>query len=573
VHSEKSTFIVKITYFFLRKDRVNFVSLCMFKKTAPTQIDMFQEVRAHLSDRKNSILDDPTSWHNVFLREVTQRVDESVFEPLFKAAGRPNASLRILLAMMILKEGNGWSDEQLFNSCRFDIRCMRALGLYHIGEDIPVESTYYEFRRRLTEHNKNGGCDLVGEAFNGAVRGQIEAFNLKGEKVRMDSKLIQSNIGKASRLDLILETVKVSIVHLALDPLSGKLNNEDMDLLKSIKSKTTSNITYPLNSEEKKRMIKRLGNIIRHLLPFCSEGSQLHRLYREQYRDEPDKGDDQGGGKEAVPKEAKDVATDSLQSPHDPEAAYRRKGHGKSKQQVTGYHTNVTETISEENQFQLITDVQTQAANICEDAFLLPAIEGSNSVLDIDGTGQKNVNHVTTDGGYDSRANREAMVQEGSPHWNMDGHKGGKQRYELGHDAYGNLTAYCKWTKANCRTFQAPTVDKHVILHPNGTKRYLTGEQIQHYFRLQDHHAKQNPDEINIRPNVESTIHQVFHRLLKRDKMKYRGKYKCKMYCISRAFWVNFTRILKNEVETALILLFSLIWTREEHRIVSKWVI
>ena len=534
----------------------------MFKKTVPPQLDMFEDLSFHLSDRKNSILDDPKSWHNVFLREVTQRVDESVFEPLFKAGGRPNAPLRVLLAMMILKEGNGWSDEQLFDYCRFNIRCMRALGLYHVGDDIPVESTYYEFRRRLTEHNKNEKVDLVGKAFSNAVRGQIEAFNLRGEKVRMDSKLIQSNIRRASRLDLILETVRVSITYLELSVLAGKLDEKDIALLESLKSKTTSNIAYPLNNEEKKDMLIRLGNIIKHLLPYCNEGSHLHRLYNEQYHEVEDKGDDKGPGKKTLLKEAKELTSDSLQSAHDPEAAFRRKGHGNSEQQVTGYHANVTETISDVNEIQLITDVQTEAANICEDAFLSPAIEGSNNVLNTDGTWNKTINHVTTDGGYDSKANRETMALEGSPHWNMDSHKGGKQRYEIGYDEQGNLTAYCKWTKTHCETSKAQRVDKYLILHKDGTKRYLTDEQIKNYFILQDHHEKQDPKDINIRANVESTIHQVFHRLLKRNKIKYRGKYKCKMYCFSRAYWTNFTRIMKHEVEKAQLLLFLMLWPK-----------
>src|SRR5665811_1174560 len=125
----------------------------MFKKTLPPQIDMFKDLSNHLSDRKASLLDDPASWHNVFLSEVTQRVDESVFAPLFNEGGRPNAPLRVLLAMMVLKEGNGWSDEQLFDNCRFNLRCMAALGLRHIDDDVPVESTYYEFRRRLAGHS------------------------------------------------------------------------------------------------------------------------------------------------------------------------------------------------------------------------------------------------------------------------------------------------------------------------------------------------------------------------------------------------------------------------------------
>ena len=100
-------------------------------------MDMFRDLTTQMSDRKTSILNDPNSWHNVFLREVTQRVDESVFAPLFNQGGRPNSPLRVLLAMMVLKEGNGWSDEQLFDNCRFNIRCMRALGLCHIDDDIP----------------------------------------------------------------------------------------------------------------------------------------------------------------------------------------------------------------------------------------------------------------------------------------------------------------------------------------------------------------------------------------------------------------------------------------------------
>ncbi|MBK8604229.1 MAG: hypothetical protein IPN87_14635 [Saprospiraceae bacterium] len=77
-----------------------------------------------------------------------------------------------------------------------------------------------------------------------------------------------------------------------------------------------------------------------------------------------------------------------------------------------------TETISDVNEIQLITDVQTEAANICEDAFLSPAIEGSNNVLNTDGTWNKTINHVTTDGGYDSKVNRETML--GDSTWEQD---------------------------------------------------------------------------------------------------------------------------------------------------------
>jgi hypothetical protein len=536
----------------------------MFKKTSPPQTDMFKDLTAHLSDRKTSILDDPTSWQNVFFREVTRRVDESVFEPLFNEGGRPNAPLRVLLAMMVLKEGNGWSDEQLFDSCRFNIRCMRALGLYSIDEDVPVESTYYEFRRRLALHNAEHGGDIVGDAFRCAVRGQIRAHNIKGEKIRMDSKLIQSNIAKAGRLELVLETVRVSTANMDLGPLSGVLDKADVDLLRSLRSKTASNVAYPLDNGEKKGMLERLGHIIRELLPHCGGDGVLARLYREQYQEIPDDGNGdpkgtEGPAEKVEPKKAKEIPADSLQSVHDPEAAYRRKGHGKGEQKVSGYHANVTETFGEGNPFELLTDVRTEAANICEDAFLLPAVEGSDGVLE----GQS-VEHVTTDGGYDSRANREAMADADGPHWNMALHKGAKQRYGLGRDGDGNLTAYCKKTETRCKVSFSKKAGKHVIHHGDGTRRYMTGEDVESYLLLQNQMASQDEGDINIRPNVESTVHQMFHRLLKRDKVKYRGKYKCNMYVFSRAYWTNFRRILKNEVEQAVLLLFSLICPRKD---------
>jgi len=154
----------------------------MFKTIPSPQIDMFKNLTSQLSDRKTSILDDPASWHNVFFREVTQRVDESVFEPLFLEGGRPNSPLRVLLAMMVLKEGNGRSDEQLYDNCRFNMRCMRALGLYRIGDDVPVESTYYEFRRRLAVYSSEHALDLVPEDFRCTIREQIKAHNIKGRR-------------------------------------------------------------------------------------------------------------------------------------------------------------------------------------------------------------------------------------------------------------------------------------------------------------------------------------------------------------------------------------------------------
>jgi hypothetical protein len=66
------------------------------------------------------------------------------------------------------------------------------------------------------------------------------------------------------------------------------------------------------------------------------------------------------------PKPGKEISANSLLSPDDPEATFRRKGN----QTYQGYVTNVTETCDPENPFQLIVQVQT-SPNTTQDAALL----------------------------------------------------------------------------------------------------------------------------------------------------------------------------------------------------------
>ncbi len=57
-----------------------------------------------------------------------------------ETVGRPNAPVRVLVSMMILKEGHGWSDAALYEHCRFNLLVMRALGLLSLS-DVAAAST------------------------------------------------------------------------------------------------------------------------------------------------------------------------------------------------------------------------------------------------------------------------------------------------------------------------------------------------------------------------------------------------------------------------------------------------
>jgi hypothetical protein len=90
------------------------------------------------------------------------------------------------------------------------------------------------------------------------------------------------------------------------------------------------------------------------------------------------------------PRPGAEIGADSLQSPHDPEATYRRKG---GEDYRGGYVVAVSETCDPSNDVQLITDVQV-APNTTDDAELLARSLEAQSERDLA------VDQMTTDGGF-----------------------------------------------------------------------------------------------------------------------------------------------------------------------------
>ena len=80
----------------------------MFKESDKNpQMDMFSSPAGMLqgSSLKNYLKND--SWHNMFREQVIMRVNEDIFSVLYSSDnGSPNASIRVLVGMMILKEGH-----------------------------------------------------------------------------------------------------------------------------------------------------------------------------------------------------------------------------------------------------------------------------------------------------------------------------------------------------------------------------------------------------------------------------------------------------------------------------------
>lgn len=494
----------------------------MFRKTRPSQGDVLTNHEQVLDAARREKLLDPSAWHNLFYEHFLCAIDEEVFEPLFHGSrGRPNASICTLLGMLVLKEGRGWSDEELFEACALDLRIMRALGLTNFSESVPVPATYYEFKRRLFEYEVAHGVDLLEKAFANVTGKQAAKFDVKADWIRMDSTLIGSNIANCCRLQLVVGCLQVFWRSLT-EAQRARASQKDRGLLDALLTCKPHQFVYRLKEEEKPGKLAELGYVMSRLLKIYDEAESdrwgpLSRLFGENYR--PQK-------KRVILKDASEIPADSIQSPYDTDATFRRK----CGRQTQGYTLNVTETCNPDG-LNLITDVQVAKATKHDTQFVVPAIENTQAIAG-------DVKEASMDGAYQAPDNtRWAANEETILHYG--GMQGRKCRY-----VYERNDKEIAVTDTQTGEIQLAT------RIPSGRYRVTFTDCKPHYFDDEKIDAselrrqiEEMPDEVRWRRNnIEATIfHFVCH--LRNRKTRYRGSFTHRLWGMCRALWINLIRI------------------------------
>jgi hypothetical protein len=207
--------------------------------------------------------------------------------------------------------------------------------------------------------------DLGRLAFEQTTDRIIEALGLKVSRQRLDSTHIVSNIAMLTRLGLFCETIRVFLS--ALASAHPRLYRCVPQGLRSRYVREDGEATGygDARSGEGRRRLSVCGRDVYRLCErfrgTAAEGLEayalLQRLLQDQcdvveedQRPSPDDDDAGEGGVPVVLKAAKTVSTSSLQSPHDADATYGRKG--------KGYEVQVAESCDEDNAVEMITHVE-----------------------------------------------------------------------------------------------------------------------------------------------------------------------------------------------------------------------
>jgi hypothetical protein len=515
----------------------------MFKKSDNhKQLDAFSSPIEYLKDSTMNYYLKNESWHNQFRKQVVMRVDESIFSVLYaKDKGAPNAPIRVLIGMMILKESQGWSDEQLLENCNFNILVRSALGLMTFEDAVPVASTYYLFRHKLAEYDKEHQEDLYKRCQAQITKSQILEFNVSGKQIRMDSKLIGSNISWYSRYELVHETLGLFIDERQEFIYKKSLSKEEFSLIKSIEGETGNKVVYRSTKAEIDTLFLALGKLMYRFINLFKSNpygqyQTLKTVFEQQYSVSKEK--------IVLALENEKISAKSIQSPHDTDCHYRNKDGNK----VKGYSVNVTETCDQPQEedkpvLNLITHTQVEVVSTADCDFLQQALTDSQELL------LTPIEKVYADGAYNSTDNQE-YCQDKTIDLLLTAMQGATPRYEVSLDLQDENKLMVKDNKTG-NNIQAQPVNtrkgtgqkKWKIKTDEGKYRYFDMESIR-AARLRQKLREIPIEEMNIRNNVEATIFQLGYHY-SNDKSRYRTLVKHKLWAYSRSLWINFVRIMK----------------------------
>lgn len=369
----------------------------MFNAKNHKQLNMFDPWE-HLGPKRRKELD--KSWAGLFRHKIlkTLPVDE-LSKHYHSSNGRPSKEMYSMLGMMILQQMHDLTDEQAVEQYSFNIKYHYALDITGFSDAHSYVSlrTIWEMRRLLTQEN------LHEVLFKKINRKLAKILKVDFKYQRLDSVHIQSNMRHLGRISLFCRTIKKFLNNLKRQH-KGQFDKLDKSLTARYLNKKEEAVFALVKPSQSNGTLSQIAQDIFSLIEefktkdvsSMDSFKLLVRLFQEQCIIE-----ERDGEKLVAAKANKDVPSDSLQNPSDPDAGY--SGH-KGK----GYSVQVMETYNDGNRpkkLSLLTHIDVKSADNSDAHALIPALEDTKSELIAP-------DEVLADSLYGSDGNHVAAQQE-----------------------------------------------------------------------------------------------------------------------------------------------------------------
>ncbi len=343
----------------------------MIKIKSRKQQHLFDPWR-FLSPKRRKMLDQ--DWPGFFRRHILDLLPVKKVAPAFhRDFGRPTKEMYTVLGTLALQQYHDLTDIETTSQLSYNIQWHYALDIVEENDEAKYISpkTLWNMRTLATE------LGIDGELFDAATQKLAELFDSDTRNQRIDSVHIRSNMARLGRIGIFVKAIDRFLINIKRQQLSlwEKIDIELIDRYHGEKAKQCFAGIKP--SKSKKTLSEVASDLYRIVTQFqdcrqvvnMSTYKMLCRIVKEQCDVQPD-----GTIELKAPKQ---ISSESLQNPSDPDATY--SGH-----KGQGYQVQIMETYTEHedeekqaSQLNLITHVQVEKASQSDAQALLPAIEAT----------------------------------------------------------------------------------------------------------------------------------------------------------------------------------------------------
>lgn len=370
-----------------------------FKENTSQQISLTDSFTG-LTDRERNALE--KSWAKIFADEIFPMIDESRFSVLYSTkASRPNTPVNVLVGALIIKELFDYSDDEMVENLMLDLHLQYALHTTSFDEQPLSDKSLSRFRKRCYDYEKLHNVDLYHNCVTDLSSNIAKLMNISGRIRRMDSMMIEANIRKLSRMELLYTCIAKLVRYLHRN-YSEKVTE---DLMHYVDPNDFNRVIYHSRSTDNETRFQTLLNDVDKLLGLCTEGLEDVTEYELFIRCISEQTIIEDNVRRLRSKEDGTMKATALQNPSDSEATFRKKAN----KEYRGYVANFEESVSKNG--SVITEYQYEQNTYSDSKFLkdhLDRIETQthNTVLVADGAysgtenqslaKEKNIDVITT---------------------------------------------------------------------------------------------------------------------------------------------------------------------------------
>ena len=336
------------------------------------QLTMFDQW-AFLGPKRRRMLD--LGWPGLFREHLLCELPVDQIRSCYRQGiGRPSKELYTILGVMVLQQSMDLNDLEAIEQLSYNIQWHYALNITEDSDEAKYvsEKTLWTMRQLLTLR----GLDKT--IFDNVTAKLAKVFSVDIQKQRLDSVHIKSNMRRLGRISIFAQTIRGFLVNLKrrFPELHNTILPAVLERYTSCKALSAFALTKPSESE---KTLQTVSSDLFDLIEQFKEQPDVcaMRTYKLMQRvlDEQCNVQSDGNARSVVVKAPKQVPSDSLQNPSDPDATYSgHKGQGYQVQVMESY-TETQDPNKKEPSLNLITHVQVEKACEHDSHALLPAIK------------------------------------------------------------------------------------------------------------------------------------------------------------------------------------------------------